>query len=62
LVVVGDQEHPDRIDLARRVGDDIPGARTVTVSDAAHMVSMERPREFNALVRDFLHSSVLPHP
>jgi pimeloyl-ACP methyl ester carboxylesterase len=57
LVVVGDQEHRDRLDLAQRLGRGIAGARTVIVSDAAHMVSMERPAEFNAAPRDFLRTT-----
>jgi pimeloyl-ACP methyl ester carboxylesterase len=59
LVVVGDSDQPDRIDLARRVGRDIRGARTAIVPDAAHLVNMERPQQFNDLVLDFLRGSVL---
>jgi pimeloyl-ACP methyl ester carboxylesterase len=33
---------------------EIPGARLVDIADAAHMVSLERPAELAALVREFL--------
>jgi pimeloyl-ACP methyl ester carboxylesterase len=33
---------------------EIPGARLVEIADAAHMVSLERPAELAAVVREFL--------
>jgi pimeloyl-ACP methyl ester carboxylesterase len=32
----------------------IPGAQLATIAGAAHLSAVEKPVEFNALVRDFL--------
>jgi pimeloyl-ACP methyl ester carboxylesterase len=39
---------------ARRVADGIAGARLVNWPDTAHLLSMERPDDFLALLRDWL--------
>jgi len=54
LVVVGDRDVAAMQALGARLEAEIPGARRVVVPGAAHMVSMERPAEFNRLVLDFL--------
>ena len=40
--------------IARKVVAEIPGARSQIYPDVAHMVSLEKPREFNQLLSDFL--------
>jgi pimeloyl-ACP methyl ester carboxylesterase len=54
LVVVGSLDVAAFVDLAGWVASEIPGARLVTIDDAAHMVSMERPDAFNDTVDGFL--------
>jgi len=54
LVLVGDQDAPDMVRIADSYARDIPGARHVTMPDAAHIPSMERPEEFDRLVLGFL--------
>jgi pimeloyl-ACP methyl ester carboxylesterase len=54
LVLVGDEDVADMGAIAAHVAEAIPGARLVTVADAAHLPSMERPDEVNALLLDFL--------
>ncbi|HET8627780.1 MAG TPA: alpha/beta fold hydrolase [Thermomicrobiales bacterium] len=54
LVIVGDEDVPDILDVADVLAANIPGARKVVVPGVAHMVNMERPAEFNRLVLDFL--------
>jgi pimeloyl-ACP methyl ester carboxylesterase len=58
LVLVGDSDTPELIKLATRLASEIPGAKLVTIANAAHLPSLERPDEFNALLSDFL----LSHP
>jgi 3-oxoadipate enol-lactonase len=54
LVVVGAADFPDVLDGAQALAERIPGARKVVLPDTAHMVNLERPEEFQALVADFL--------
>jgi 3-oxoadipate enol-lactonase len=54
LVIVGDADVPDIVEQAELLGRRVPGARKVVLPDTAHMVSLERPEEFQALVADFL--------
>jgi 3-oxoadipate enol-lactonase len=54
LVLVGDGDVPDMLQIADRVAAGIPSARKVVWKDVAHLPPMERPREFAALVLDFL--------
>jgi 3-oxoadipate enol-lactonase len=54
LVLVGDQDQPDQIKAGDRYAAEIPGARKAVVAGAAHIPSLERPDEFDALVLDFL--------
>ena len=39
---------------APRFTEAIPGARQVVYEDTGHMAMLERPREFNALLADFM--------
>jgi len=41
---------------------DVPGARRHVFEGVAHMVNLERPAEFNRLVRDFVVASGGEHP
>ena len=54
LVLVGEEDVPDIHAIADRLAREIPGARRETIADAAHVPSMERPREFEELVLGFL--------
>jgi 3-oxoadipate enol-lactonase len=54
LVLVGEEDVPDIHRIADRLERDIPGARRASIAEAAHVPSMERPEEFNALVLGFL--------
>ena len=44
------------MDSADALVDGIPTARKVTIPDAAHLPSMERPEEFNRIVHKFIES------
>lgn len=54
LVLVGDQDIPDKVMVAERLAAEIPGARKAVIPGVAHMVSMEKPAVFGQLVLDFL--------
>jgi pimeloyl-ACP methyl ester carboxylesterase len=54
LVLVGEHDVADMRGIAAHVAGSIDGARLVTVADAAHLPSLERPDEVNALLLDFL--------
>jgi pimeloyl-ACP methyl ester carboxylesterase len=56
LVVVGDQDVADMIQIASLLAKGIPGSRKVTLPDTAHMIPLERPEEFNRILLDFLHT------
>ena len=54
LVLVGDQDIPDKVVMAERLAAEIPGARMAIIQGVAHMLSMEKPAVFSQLVLDFL--------
>jgi 3-oxoadipate enol-lactonase len=54
LVVVGDEDVEDFQRIAELVASGIPGARKVVIHDAAHVVALERPVEFNEALLAFL--------
>ncbi len=54
LIIVGDLDLPEKLELTAHLASSIPGARSEIITGAAHMVSMEQPQEFNHLVLNFL--------
>jgi pimeloyl-ACP methyl ester carboxylesterase len=54
LVVVGDQDVEDFLAMADEAAAGIPGARKVVIRDAAHVIALEKPQEFNAALLAFL--------
>ncbi len=54
LLIIGEYDLEEKHALVNLLATEIHGARHVTVSNAAHMVNMEQPEEFNRLVLDFL--------
>lgn len=44
-------------DLSEEIARGIPGATLAAVEDAGHVANADNPERFNALLRDFLHSS-----
>lgn len=53
LILVGDRDMQDILDVADLLEKNIPGARRVTVAGAGHALNMERAEEFTRLVLDF---------
>jgi 3-oxoadipate enol-lactonase len=54
LLVVGEHDLADVHAIADRLASELPDARRVVVPGAAHLPSMERPRQFNDLLLGFL--------
>jgi 3-oxoadipate enol-lactonase len=54
LVLTGDEDVDDIHAIAERLQREISGAERATISDAAHLPSLERPDEFDRIVLGFL--------
>lgn len=54
LIIVGEQDVPEFIELADIVARGINGAEKVMIVGVAHVPSMEKPALFNHIVLDFL--------
>lgn len=54
LVVTGEEDHPDILEIGRMLATGIAGAERQTVAGAAHMVSLDAPEEFNRILLRFL--------
>ena len=55
LVIVGGEDLPHAAANAEVITSKIRGARTIVIDRAAHLPSLERPDEFNRLLRVFLN-------
>lgn len=60
LVVVGTEDLATPPDLARALAESIPGARFVTLPDAAHIPCVEQPAALSRLILDFLNGLSVP--
>jgi 3-oxoadipate enol-lactonase len=54
LILVGDLDYPQRVEVAATMSREIVGARLGVICGTAHVPNMEAPDEFNRLVLDFL--------
>jgi len=54
LVLVGDLDYPQKVELASNLAATIPDARLVVLPDTAHLPNMEAPNLFNRTVLGFL--------
>jgi pimeloyl-ACP methyl ester carboxylesterase len=54
LVVVGDEDALTPVAEARAMHAAIPGSRLAVIPGAGHVSNVERPAEFNRILRDFL--------
>jgi pimeloyl-ACP methyl ester carboxylesterase len=57
LVLVGDADAADQLEIAETLERGIPGARKIVYPGVGHLVNMEVPELFNAAVLDFLKSA-----
>jgi 3-oxoadipate enol-lactonase len=54
LIIVGDQDVPEFLDISDWVAAGIRGAKKVVIPGVAHLPSMEEPELFNRMILDFL--------
>jgi pimeloyl-ACP methyl ester carboxylesterase len=54
LVIVGDRDFVNITAIADILASKIPGARKAVIAGVSHHLNMEKPREFNQLVLNFL--------
>jgi 3-oxoadipate enol-lactonase len=54
LVIVGQDDKPDFVEIATRLARELPNARLEVVAGAGHLPSMERPEATLRLVKPFL--------
>jgi pimeloyl-ACP methyl ester carboxylesterase len=54
VVAVGEADQPAMVDAAHRLSAHVPAARLVSWPDVGHMLSLERPADFERLVLDFV--------
>jgi pimeloyl-ACP methyl ester carboxylesterase len=54
LIVTGDQDHAAVLDHAQLAAQGIPGAVIQVVSEAGHIVNMEKPEKINSLLEEFI--------
>jgi pimeloyl-ACP methyl ester carboxylesterase len=54
LLIVGEEDQPEVIELSERLAAGLPDARLVRVPDAGHHVNVERPGAVLPLLREFL--------
>ena len=54
LLIVGEYDIPDKHEIIKQLAVEIPQAQQDVIQDAAHIVNMEQPAEFNSVVLDFL--------
>lgn len=60
LGVIGTLDAPDHHAMVERFVRNVRGARSATIDGASHVVNMERPAEFNAVVLEFLSTGSGP--
>jgi pimeloyl-ACP methyl ester carboxylesterase len=55
LVIVGERDDPEIVERSRMISSEIRDAREVIIKGADHMVNIEKPREFNRALDEFLN-------
>lgn len=58
LAIVGDLDMPGVLEIADTVEKSVAGAEVIVLSEVAHMVNLERPEEFNAIVLAYLAKTI----
>jgi pimeloyl-ACP methyl ester carboxylesterase len=54
LLIYGDRDERAPLEVAHQFHESIPGSALVVLTGVGHVCSVEAPREFNRVVRDFL--------
>lgn len=62
LAIAGDLDMPGILEIVNMAIENVSGAEKVIIPGVAHMVNMEKPKEFNKVVLDFLAKLELKIP
>lgn len=54
LIIVGDMDVPGTLAISDALKEKIGGARKIVIRGVSHHLNMEKPKEFNKAVLDFL--------
>jgi pimeloyl-ACP methyl ester carboxylesterase len=54
LIIVGGKDHPAYKAIAAKLVSGIGGARKVAIAAGTHLLHMDKPKEFNQAVLEFL--------
>jgi pimeloyl-ACP methyl ester carboxylesterase len=54
LVLIGTLDEPGTQESMRHLADSVPGARLEVFEGVAHMINLEQPERFDAVLREFL--------
>ena len=57
LIIQGDKDNPAYITLTQKIINGIRKAQTVVIPGGTHFINLERPKEFNKAVLQFLSSA-----
>jgi pimeloyl-ACP methyl ester carboxylesterase len=57
LIIAGELDIPEILHAAGVMVSAIPGAQKVIIPGAAHLPNIEKPAEFNRVVKDFLQDA-----
>ena len=57
LIIRGDKDNPAYTTLTDKISHGIRRARTVVIPGSTHFINLEKPKEFNEAVLEFLHAS-----
>jgi pimeloyl-ACP methyl ester carboxylesterase len=61
LIVVGDKDVAEFRTISELIARGVQHGKLAVMPGAGHLTNMEKPAEFNRLVRDFLHATGLPN-
>ena len=54
LVLNGEHDDPSMLAIADTIATRVPRAKRLIIAGSGHLVSLERPEEFNNLIEDFV--------
>ena len=54
LVLAGEEDQATTVEVNRILADGIPGAELRVIKDVGHLYQLEKPKEFNQVLREFL--------
>ena len=55
LVLAGEEDQATTVEVNKVLADNIPGAELRVIKDVGHFYQLEKPREFNGVLRQFLN-------